>query len=167
MVVTARRGVVLLWLRFSMLMSPARAGCCAGSANALAFARLFPLSRTSAWESAARHTLVPWDDIDEEVEQIGSTNCASNIGPLNGPPFMLFRDQERSTSQVRNEDLAGPCEENRCFSRNHLDLVVRLHHFLDSGQGELALSRQPRLKVDNIPICIASLLHKIHLVSPE
>lgn len=161
MIVVRHRLLLLL------LLCSAPACTCAGATYNLALSRLLALGSSSAGQPAARHTLVPRHNVDQEVEQIGSTNGTCNVGSLNRPPLVLLRNQKGTTGEVGDKDLARPGKEDRCFGRDHLDLVVGLHHLLDARQRQLSLSRKARLEVNDVAVGVSALLDEVHLVSPK
>lgn len=146
---------------------PAPTGTRIRATDTFTLARLFALGRSSTGQPAAGHTLVARHNVDQKVEQIRPTNGTGNIGPLDRPALVLFRNQERAARQIGDKDLARPGKEDRRLGGNHLDLVVRLHHLLDSRQRKLPLGGQTRLEVDHVAVRISALFDKVHLVSPE
>jgi len=76
-------------------------------------------------------------DVDEEVEHVGFGKGRGDVAALKGPAFVLFCVDPGAHGQLRDEDVAAFGEQNWCFSRDHLHFWIRLHHFLDTREGQL------------------------------
>lgn len=90
------------------------------------------------WPSLVlRRRVLPRYNIDEEVEHIALRQRRCNVGALQRAALVLLRVDPGAHCQLGDEDVAALGEEDGGFCGYHLDFRVRLHHLLDTCEGEL------------------------------
>lgn len=84
-----------------------------------------------------RGRLFARNNVNQEVEHVGLGECRSDVGPLQGSSLVLLGVDPCAHSKLRNEDITALGEQYRRLGANHLDLRVRLHDLLYTGEGQL------------------------------
>jgi hypothetical protein len=94
-------------------------------------------TRRGSLGCATTGTILPGDDVDEEVEHIALTQGRRDIAPLESPPLVILGVDPGAHSELGDEDVTPLGEEDGGFSGDHLDFGVGFHDFFDAREGEL------------------------------
>ena len=76
-------------------------------------------------------------NVDEEVEHVALSQGACNVTTLQGASLILLCVDPCAHGQLCDEDVATLREQDWRLSRDHFNIRVGLHDFLDTRQREL------------------------------
>ena len=83
--------------------------------------------------------IVQGDHIHQEVKYFNFADDLLNVDALQSFSVGHAGMERSSMRQLGDEHLASESEEDRRLRRNHADVLVGLHNFLYSGEGQLLL----------------------------
>lgn len=81
--------------------------------------------------------LLAWHNVDQKVKHVRLGQSGRNVRSLECAAFVLLGVNPRAHGQLRDEDVAALRKQDWCLSRDHLDVRVCFHDFLDARQREL------------------------------
>lgn len=81
-----------------------------------------------------RSCLLAGNYINEEVKHVRFGQSGGNVGSLEGTTFVVLGVNPGTHGQLSNENITALSKQDGCLCGYHLDLRVRLHHLLDTGQ---------------------------------
>ena len=81
--------------------------------------------------------LLAWHNVDKEIKHVRLGQSGRNVRPLKCAAFVLLGVNPCAHGQLCDEDVATLREQDWRLSRDHFNIRVGLHDFLDTRQREL------------------------------